>query len=122
MSFLGNILWLVLGGALVAGIYVIIGLLFGITIIGIPFGVQLLKWAGLALWPFGKDVKTKPGEPGCLSVVMNVLWILLGWWEIALVHLFFGILCCITIIGIPFGKQHFKLMLLGATPFGVTFQ
>ncbi|MBQ8071211.1 MAG: YccF domain-containing protein [Bacteroidales bacterium] len=122
MSFLGNILWLVLGGALVAGIYVIIGLLFCITIIGIPFGVQLLKLAGLALWPFGKDVKTKPGEPGCLSVVMNVLWILLGWWEIALVHLFFGILCCITIIGIPFGKQHFKLMLLGATPFGVTFQ
>ncbi|MBR6415623.1 MAG: YccF domain-containing protein [Bacteroidales bacterium] len=122
MSFLGNILWLVLGGALVAGIYVIIGLLFCITIIGIPFGVQLLKLAGLALWPFGKDVKTKPGEPGCLSVVMNVLWILLGWWEIALVHLFFGILCCITIIGIPFGKQHFKLMLLGATPFGVTYE
>jgi uncharacterized membrane protein YccF (DUF307 family) len=53
---------------------------------------------------------------------MNVLWILLGWWEIALVHLFFGILCCITIIGIPFGKQHFKLMLLGATPFGVTYE
>ena len=102
----------VLGGALVAGIYVIVGLLFCITIIGIPFGIQLLKLAGLALWPFGKDVKTKPGEPGCLSVVMNVLWILLGWWEIALVHLFFGI----------FGKQHFKLMLLGATPFGVTYE
>jgi len=122
MSLLGNILWLVLGGALVAAIYIIVAILFCLTIIGIPFGLQLFKLAGLALWPFGKDVKTKPGEPGCLSVTMNVLWILLGWWEIAAIHLFFGILCCITIIGIPFGKQHFKLMLLSATPFGVTYE
>ncbi|MBQ6576635.1 MAG: YccF domain-containing protein [Bacteroidales bacterium] len=122
MSLLGNILWLILGGILVSAIYLIVGLLFCLTIIGIPFGLQLFKLAGLAFCPFGKDVKTKPGEPGCLSVVMNLLWIVLGWWEIAAIHLVFGIICCVTIIGIPFGIQHFKLMLLSLTPFGVTYE
>ena len=122
MKTIGNIIWVLFGGLELALGYFCSGVALCITIIGIPFGVQIFKLGALALWPFGKDVKTKPGEPGCLSVVMNVLWILLGWWEIALVHLFFGILCCITIIGIPFGKQHFKLMLLGATPYGVTYE
>ena len=121
MKFLGNILWLILGGLLVAAIYFIVGLLFCITIIGIPFGVQLLKFGVFALWPFGTEVVDGSSASGCLSIGMNIVWILLGWWEIAAIHLFFGLICCVTIIGIPFGLQHFKMAWLSLLPFGKTF-
>ena len=118
MRFLGNILWLILGGLIIALIYFIVGLLICITIVGIPFGVQLFKLGIYALWPFGHQLVNGPGEPGCLSTVMNLLWILLGWWEIAVLHLVFGLLCCITIIGIPWGLQHFKMAIGAIFPFG----
>ncbi|MBO6081622.1 MAG: YccF domain-containing protein [Bacteroidales bacterium] len=118
MKFLGNILWLVLGGLVVALVYFLVGLLFCLTVIGIPFGVQLIKLGVYALWPFGHELVYGPGQPGCLSTVMNVLWILLGWWEIALTHLVFGLILCVTIIGIPWGLQHFKMALGAVFPFG----
>ena len=89
-----------------------------ITIIGIPFGIQTLKLGLLALWPFGKKVTTIESESGCISILMNVIWILFGGIWIAASHLVFGLLLFITIIGIPFGRQHFKLALLALTPFG----
>ena len=118
MRFIGNILWFILGGFLVALVYFIVGLLMCITIIGIPFGVQLFKLGAYALWPCGHELVNGPGEPGCLSTVMNLLWILLGWWEIAVIHLVCGLLCCITIIGIPWGLQHFKMAIGAIFPFG----
>ena len=119
-KFLGNLLWLLLGGILIAGIYYIVGLVMCITFIGIPFGVQLFKLGTYALWPFGHDLVDKPNEPGCLSIVMNLIWILLGWWEIALIHFGFGLLLCVTIVGIPFGLQLFKMAKLSLFPFGAT--
>ena len=118
MNFIGNILWLLLGGILVAIIYFLVGLLMCITIIGIPFGVQLFKLGAYALSPFGRELVSGPGEPGCLSIVMNLVWILLGWWEIAVIHLVFGLVFCVTIVGIPFGIQHFRLALQSIFPFG----
>lgn len=118
MKTLGNLLWLILGGLLVAVLYVLVGLVMCITIIGIPFGIQLFKLGSWALWPFGRELVDAPGEPGCLSIAMNVIWLLLGWWEIALVHLFFGLLLCITIVGIPWGVQHLKMALGSLIPFG----
>ena len=118
MKFLGNIVWLVLGGLLVALIYYLVGLLFCISIIGIPVGVQLFKLGTYALWPFGHELVNGPGEPGCLSTVMNLLWILLGWWEIALTHLVFGLVFCVTIVGIPWGLQHFTMAIGSIFPFG----
>ena len=118
MKFIGNILWLLLGGILISFYYAVMGLLFCITIIGIPFGVQLFKIAGLALWPFGREVTAGPNDSGLLAIVMNIIWIIFGGIEIALLHVWFGVLCCITIIGIPFGLQHFKMTLLALVPFG----
>ena len=118
MKFLGNLLWLVFGGLLVAVIYFLVGLLMCITIIGIPFGVQLIKLGIYALWPFGHELVNGPNEPGCLSTVMNLLWILLGWWEIAVIHLVCGLFLCVTLIGIPWGLQHFKMALSAIFPFG----
>ena len=122
MNFIGNIAWLILGGILVSIMYFIGGLLLCITIVGIPFGLQLMKVAKYALWPFGREVVSGPNDMGCVSVAMNVIWILLGWWEIALVHLVCGLIFCITIIGIPFGLQHFKIALLSFLPFGKTIR
>ena len=118
MKIIGNILWLILGGILISLYYAVVGLLFCLTIIGIPFGVQLFKMAGFALWPFGREVVSGPNDAGCLSILMNIIWILCGGIEIALLHLWFGIVLCITIIGIPFGLQHFKMTLLALVPFG----
>lgn len=118
MKFLGNIIWLLFGGILTAIEYLIASIIMMITIIGIPFGLQTLKLARLALWPFGSKVTDGGNSGGCLSVIMNVIWIIVGGFCICLTHLFFGLLLCITIIGIPFGMQHFKMAALALTPFG----
>ena len=120
MKTLGNILWLIFGGILVAIEYIISGLLLCITIIGIPFGFQAFKMASLALWPFGHDTVIDAKDDGCLSAFMNIFWFFIGGVWIALSHLVLGLLLCITIIGIPFGQQHFKLMKVALTPFGRT--
>ena len=102
-----NLLWLVFGGIFTAIEYLVASLLMMITIIGIPFGMQTLK-----------TVRSGERSGGCLYILMNVLWILLGGIWICLSHLAFGVVLCITIIGIPFGLQHFKLAGLALTPFG----
>lgn len=117
MSTFGNILWFILGGFIVAGLYFLAGLLMCITIIGIPFGIQLIRIAGVALSPFGRDVEILQ-DSACLSVVFNILWIVFGWWEIALLHLALACVFAITIIGIPFAKAHWRLMKMSFLPFG----
>ena len=104
-----NLLRLLLGGIFTAVEYLISSLLMMITIIGIPFGMQTLKLAGLALWPFGKEVRSGSRSGGCLYILMNVIWIFVGGIWICLSHLLFGI---------PFGLQHFKLAALALSPFG----
>lgn len=118
MKTLGNIIWLVFGGFFIFLEYLFGGLILCLTIVGIPFGLQLFKIAIAALVPFGTVVTNTPDSTGCLYTLMNIIWIVFGGIWVALTHLFFGILLCITIIGIPFGKQHFKLMALAFTPFG----
>jgi uncharacterized membrane protein YccF (DUF307 family) len=118
MRILGNIIWLLFGGIIIAIEYVIGSIVLMVTIIGIPFGVQTLKLAGLAIWPFGRDTRVHARASGCLYILMNVLWLICGGICIAITHVIFGLLLCITIIGIPFGMQHFKLTALALTPFG----
>lgn len=118
MSLLMNILWILLGGICIAVEYIVASIGMMVTIIGIPFGIQTLKLSLLALCPFGKEIQSTPQAGGCLSIIMNILWILMGGIWISLSHLVFGIVLCITIIGIPFGKQHFKLAGLALNPFG----
>lgn len=118
MRFFGNIIWLVFGGLVTAIEYLVASILLFVTIIGIPFGLQTLKLAALALWPFGKEIRSKKSQVGCLSLFMNIVWILLGGLWISLTHIGFGILLAITIIGIPWAKQHFKLAILALLPFG----
>lgn len=122
MKTIGNIIWLIFGGLLTAIEYLISSLLLMVTIIGIPFGLQTLKLGILALWPFGKTVVDNGSSSGCLSLLMNIIWIFIGGFWICLTHFAFGLLLCITIIGIPFGRQHFKMAALALTPFGKEIQ
>jgi uncharacterized membrane protein YccF (DUF307 family) len=118
MNFLGNLIWLIFGGLIIAIEYFIGSLVLMITIVGIPFGIQTLKMASLSLWPFGRDTVVHTRASGCLYVLMNVIWLLTGGLWIAATHAIFGVLLCITIIGIPFGLQHFKLTAIALSPFG----
>ena len=121
MSLLGNTLWIVLGGGLVLALeYFAVGLLMVLTIIGIPFGVQCMKLAGLSLLPFGREVREREKASGCIATLMNILWIVTGGIVVSLTHVVFALLCAITIIGIPFARQHMKLAGLALAPFGKT--
>jgi len=118
MKILGNLIWLIFGGIIIAIEYFIGSIILIITIIGIPFGIQTLNMGALALWPFGRDTRVHDRASGCLYILMNVLWLLCGGIWIALTHALFGMVLCITIIGIPFGMQHFKLTAIALNPFG----
>ncbi|MBD5184013.1 MAG: YccF domain-containing protein [Bacteroidales bacterium] len=118
MNILLNIIWVVFGGLMIAIEYAISSIAMMITLIGIPFGIQTIKLARVALWPFGTDISNTGWPSGCLAGIMNVIWWFVGGFAIALTHLGWGLLFCITIVGIPFGIQHFKLMKLALFPFG----
>ncbi|MCQ2595476.1 MAG: YccF domain-containing protein [Treponemataceae bacterium] len=115
INFLMNLLWFVLLGCLAGIVWIIIGLLWCITIVGIPVGIQCFKLAGLAFWPFGRDVEF--GEKAS-SFLLNILWLIFGGFELALTFMVVGAVFCITVVGIPFGLQWFKLAKLALMPFG----
>jgi len=118
MNIIGNLIWLIFGGIIIAIEYFIGSIVLMLTIIGIPFGIQTLKLGALAIWPFGRDTRVDVRASGCLYILMNVLWLICGGIWIALTHAVFGLLLCFTIIGIPFGLQHFKLTAIALNPFG----
>lgn len=118
MNILGNLVWLIFGGLLSALGYFVGGLVLCCTIIGIPFGIQCFKIGAVVLWPFGTRIENGPNNYGCLSTLCNIIWIICGGWYTALVHIFFAFILAITIIGIPFAKQHMKLVELSLMPFG----
>ena len=116
LRFLGNLLWFLLGGFVVGLGWILAGIVYCITIIGIPIGVQCFKFAGLVMCPFGKQIVYPSVRVG--KTLANILWILLFGWHMALSSAVLGIVFCITIIGIPFGKQYFKIAQLALMPFG----
>lgn len=120
MGCLGNIIWLIFGGLVAALVWMLAGLIMCITIIGIPFGIQCFKIASFVLWPFGKEIEA--GNFGIGGLFLNIIWIIFFGWEITLIHFLIGIVLCVTIIGIPFGIQHFKLAKLGFIPFGANIK
>lgn len=116
MYLLGNIIWILFGGLIAAILWFVAGVICCITFIGIPFGIQCFKISGFVLYPFGRDIEIKGFGIG--SLIGNVIWIIALGWELCIYHIVIGLLMCITIIGIPFGKQHFKLAKLSLVPFG----
>ncbi|MCL2372186.1 MAG: YccF domain-containing protein [Defluviitaleaceae bacterium] len=117
MRLLGNLIWFIFGGVILALGWLLAGIICCITIIGIPIGLRAFKLAGLALWPFGREVVYGGGSG---RFILNIIWIILGGLILSLSHISCGLLFCITIVGIPFGLQHFKLAKLALMPFGAS--
>lgn len=117
MGCLGNIIWFLCGGFISGLSWLLAGVLWCCTIIGIPVGLQCFKLAGLSFFPFGKEVQYGGGAG---SLLLNIIWIIFSGLPLAIESALFGLLLCITIIGIPFGLQHFKIAKLALMPFGAT--
>ena len=115
MGCLGYLLWFVFGGALSGLSLVLAGCLWCITIVGIPIGMQCFKFASLSFFPFGKEVRYGGGP---VSLLVNIIWLIVSGLPLAAEHAILGCALCVTIIGIPFGLQHFKLAQLALMPFG----
>lgn len=114
MKTIANILWFLFTGLGSCLAWFLLGILWCITIVGIPFGLQCFKFAGLYAWPFGKTVKGKFGK----HPIANTLWLIFGGLGFAFSMAIAGLLWCITIVCIPFGLQCFKLAELALAPFG----
>lgn len=121
MKTIGNIVWFVLCGVWLGIAYLLAGLLACITLIGIPFGIQSFKLAGYVMWPFGRELVESAGHRFSKGV-MNIVWIVIGGLWLALAHLLFGIVLCITILGIPFGLKNFSMARLALFPFDYSVQ
>ncbi|MBQ3790840.1 MAG: YccF domain-containing protein [Lachnospiraceae bacterium] len=115
MRVLGNILWIICGGLLSAISWWCAGIIWCITIVGIPIGIQCFKLSSISLNPFGKDIVD---EGGVVSFLLNVLWFLISGLALASANFLIGCILCVTIVGIPFGKQFFKIARLSLSPFG----
>lgn len=115
MRLIGNIIWMLFGGIITALYWLIVGFLFSITIVGIPLGRQAFKMASLTLAPFGKTIEYGGGAP---SLIANVVWLIFAGLPMAAGYLIASVINCITIIGIPFGLQSFKMAKLSLLPFG----
>lgn len=115
MSFIGNLLWFIFGGLISSIGWFLSGLLWCITIIGIPYGRQCFKFAKLVLAPFGKEISY---DGGSISLIVNIIWTIFFGIPMAIENFIIGCLWCITIIGIPFGLQFFKIAKLSFAPFG----
>ena len=118
MSLIGNVIWIIFGGFIAFLGYIWGGLILCCTIVGIPWGLQAFKIGIATLAPFGKHVRPTGGSIPGLSCLLNLIWLIFAGLWIALSHLVCGIVLCITLIGIPFGLQHFKLTRLSLYPFG----
>ncbi len=119
MTLIGNLIWFLLGGFLSGLAWLIAGLLWCLTVVGIPVGVQCFKLSRLSFLPFGKEVYY---DGGAVSFLVNVIWTLVSGIELALINCVLGLLLCLTIVGIPFGRQFFKIAKLALAPFGATVQ
>lgn len=122
MSLLGNLIWLIFGGFLTGLGYIVGGLALCLTIVGIPFGIQAIKLGTATMTPFGRKLVEDSNPNSTLNIVLNVAWLFFFGWEIAVVHLFHAVLLAITIVGLPFAKQHVKLLPLALFPFGRSFE
>lgn len=115
MGCLGNLLWFIFGGCISGLSWVLAGCLWCISIVGIPYGIQCFKFASMSFFPFGKEIVY---GGGAISFLVNMIWILISGIPLAMEHLMIGCLLCVTIVGIPFGLQQFKLAKLALMPFG----
>ena len=129
MRFAGNVIWFVLGGWYIALLWLLGAAIFAISIVGLPLTIAALQMASLSAWPFGREVvhireldgkgvSATTAVTGTVGFIVNVVWALTFGWVLFFSYLIAGVLCCLTLIGIPFGLQAFKLAGISFWPVG----
>ncbi|WP_131747225.1 YccF domain-containing protein [Frankia sp. Cppng1_Ct_nod] len=118
MRIAGNVLWLLLAGLELAVGYLVAGIVCCLLIVTIPFGIASFRLGSYVIWPFGRVVVDRPGDAPVAVFLLNVVWFLIAGWWLAVAHLLFGFVLCLTIIGIPFGVASFKMVPLAIAPLG----
>ena len=127
MTLLLNILWFVFGGFITGFLWLVGGFFLALTVVGLPWTLAAWRIAGFAFAPFGRRVEDRrivTGRDdlgtGALGLILNIVWIVFGGWHIALAHILLGVAQMLTLIGIPFAIQNFKLALIALAPMGKT--
>lgn len=120
MIILLNLAWLFFGGLIMGLAYLLLGVLFCCTVIGLPIGLPLIKLSSFIFWPFGRTSETT--NSGGLSILGNIIWLICGGLELAIAHFALGLILCVTLIGIPLGMKHFEIAGIALTPFGRTIE
>ncbi|UOP04187.2 YccF domain-containing protein [Conchiformibius kuhniae] len=122
-----NILWLICGGLVSALGWWLAGLLMAVSIIGLPWAKACFVIGQFSLWPFGRDAvprKLVTGQDdigtGTAGLLGNILWFVVAGVWLAIAHLTAALACFVTVIGIPFGLQYWKLAMLAIAPIGKT--
>lgn len=116
LALVANLVWLLVAGWSLLLAWWFAGVLVCLTIVGIPFGVQLFRIGAYAAWPFGRRTEVVDDSP--LGALGNVLWVLLvGWW-LALVHVASAVALAVTIVGLPAAWVDLKLVPIAFMPFG----
>ena len=125
MRLVLNILWFIFGGWISGLLWIFAGVLLAVTIVGLPWSFAAFRIAGFSAWPFGRRVASRDAldggddlGAGPIGLVMNIVWFVLAGWYLALHHIVIGAAQCVSIIGIPFGLQHFKLAIISLAPVG----
>ncbi len=117
VSLVLNVLWFVFGGWVSALLWTIAGCVLAVTIIGLPWTPAAFRLARFSAAPFGLSIIDRPGQ-GDVTLALNIIWIVLAGWWLALHHLVLAVLTGLTIIGIPFAIQHLKLAQISLAPVG----
>ena len=124
MTFLLNVLWFIFGGWISGLAWLVAAVLLAVTIVGLPWSLAAFRIGMFSFAPFGRHVVPREAlghddlGTGPLGLIMNIVWFVLGGWWLALHHVLIGVAQCVTIIGIPFGIQHFKLAIIALAPIG----
>src|SRR5579863_16792 len=127
MTLVLNILWFIFGGWISGLAWLFAGVLLAITIVGLPWSAAAFRIGLFSFAPFGRQIVprqsvTGRGDLGTgpMGFLLNVVWVLLAGWWLALHHLVLAVALAVTIIGIPFAIQHVKLALISFAPVGQT--
>jgi uncharacterized membrane protein YccF (DUF307 family) len=129
MRTAGNVIWFVLFGWHIALTWLVAGLIFAITIIGLPLTRAALEMAKMSAFPFGKEivhirdidqkeVSSLTVMTGTVGLIFNLLWAITFGVLLFLYYIVAGVLACLTILLIPFGLQCFKLAAISIWPVG----
>lgn len=117
MAAIGNVVWFVFGGEILALFWLVAAGVFAITVVGMPIARAFLEFAKLSAFPFGKEVirdtelkgqDNVTGASKTVSMVLNIIWFPIGL-VLTVCYFVLGIISFVTVIGVPVGVVYIRM-------------